>query len=609
MTFDSKTYIIDLIIQLNLNNMDDATRARLEDLQKKHVATSDQEAWHPGALTPKLDKQEPGTGTSTYRYTGDTVGAPGVVVPNAENSLDEIYGKLVKILRDVAADNELMADSKVKAFVDDFYGTGLTVEPYASQTIPPTDAAEIGTYIANGTNLGQLAIGTGIKESDLGKLQTALLATPPTYSTNPKVLKTFNDFLVGLYNWNDNGGRRPLPDMAHFPTALGGTAGIDYNGVLTVRDTINTPVPPTNTQKTQLGAGIEKMFGKLVANDKLREKVLSKDEDGDITRWINAGLDKSNYKTGDNALEPKYDDRKTFWDNAKSKIKDFYNDTLGKLSQKHTRHKYQTDARYIVAGLIDKGVKPTDGTAKILNTLDAIMGGLPNPVQDKAKKIKTFFEKHSKQKYFQQALHDGDQMRQLVQEIAKEASRGDGIDMQSAEVALEMLAVMRYTMTTSSIRDKMYKAQVTIFSDPAMSYNKGPFKHISAAVDGVIRGIMLGAFEIGNLAKNAINEHGVKFGRGKGRLDKRITESPDYADDDKRAKMEYLFGFWDNVNTSTNTKDYNILARHSEVQKDADKPAGVPSITNPITGATIDNPTKQQKQTIDWLTQNHIGRD
>ena len=35
MAFETKNFIIDLARQLNLNNMDDATRARLEDLKKK----------------------------------------------------------------------------------------------------------------------------------------------------------------------------------------------------------------------------------------------------------------------------------------------------------------------------------------------------------------------------------------------------------------------------------------------------------------------------------------------------------------------------------------------------------------------------------------------
>ena len=597
MTFDSKTYIIDLIIQLNLNNMDDATRARLEDLQKKHVATSDQEAWHPGDPIPKLDEQEPGTGTSTYRYTGDTVGAPGVVVPNAENSLDEIYGKLVKILRDVSQDKDLMEDDKVKGFVDTFYGVGKAVEPYA--VAPITGANNIGDYIR--TNMRVFAAKFGVKESDLDKLQNALRATPPTYTTDSKLLDTFDKVLLGIYNWDDNAGRNPLPTP--IPTELG-TGAYDRT-ILDIRDQINTPVPPTNTQKTQLGAGIEKMFGKLVANDKLREKVLSKDEDGDITRWINAGLDKSNYKEGDNALSPKYDDRKNAFERAKDKIKKNYIDTLGKLNEKHTRHIYSTNARYIVEQLIKKEVKPIDGTKKILETLDAITGELPNPVQSQVKWMKETLSKMKGTKFFEQALEDGDQMRQLVEEVVKAAVH-DG-KMEEARVTLETLAVMRYTITSSAVRDKLKKTEVSIFSDPKLSINKGPMQYLTSALDKVIKTGMMAAFEVGNLAKNAIKEYGVKFGHGEGRLDKRVTDSADYADAAKKAQMQELFAFWDFVNSSANSKDYNIFRKHSNVQKSADTPT-TGSVTNSLTGEVIDEPTEQRRRFIEWMNANNIGR-
>ena len=698
MAFDSEKFIIDLVRQLNINNMDDARYERLKDLQKKKVATPEQNSWERGVSLPPINATTPGANPGdpdTYTYTGEDVTT--TTTPPSTNDLKDLYEKIQGMLYEVSEDTELMKDKKVSGFVNDYYGSGKAVANLQYiPTISDIEAQNLGDYIQNNISNILMPLGMTEQEKDLKKLAKALLDSPPTYTNKTKYIETLQSFLVHLYNCDklgdlpaglpgflqiekpledtdannigdyidsnivdieastgirqsylrdlanrmktgssldyhtdtrvynilkllldkaNNGEIFPSPPPALFDQAerilnyVPGQINLDRQKIQKLRTDIETVTAPTAPQLDSFYTDLEPMLNKLVTNDKLREKLFTK-APNDLRGWFNDGFEKSNYKTGDNALAPKYEDRKTFWANAKSKVKDFYNDTLGKLSQKHTRHKYQTNARYIVAGLIDKGVKPTDGTAKILNTLDAIMADLPSPVQDQVKKIKTFLNKHAKTKYFTQALHDGDQMRQLVQEIAKEASRGDGIDMQSAEVALEMLAVMRYTLTTSSIRDKMYKAQVTIFSDPAMSYNKGPLKHFSNMVDGVIRGTMLAAFEVGNLAKNAINEHGVKFGQGKDRLDKRIIDSPDYRDHpDRRAKMEYLFGFWDNVNTSTNTKDYNILARHSEVQKDADKPAGVPSITNPITGATIDNPTKQQKQTMEWLSQNHIGRD
>ena len=167
------------------------------------------------------------------------------------------------------------------------------------------------------------------------------------------------------------------------------------------------------------------MLETLIKKDKLRDKILSKDKDGDITFWINKGLNKTNYKTGDHALAPKFTDRKQFWDNAKKKVNDWYTDTLGKLGSKHKRHIYQTDARHIVDELIKKGVKPTDGTGKILETLDAIRGELPNPVQKQMDWIKDTLKPMSKTSFFKEALRDGDQMNVLVSEIIKAAAHDD----------------------------------------------------------------------------------------------------------------------------------------------------------------------------------------
>ena len=75
MALDNKRFIIDLAKQLNLNNMDDATRARLEDLKTRHVATTKQQGWDPTA-TPPL-------------YTDPAYGGAGV------RDLEEIYNKLL----------------------------------------------------------------------------------------------------------------------------------------------------------------------------------------------------------------------------------------------------------------------------------------------------------------------------------------------------------------------------------------------------------------------------------------------------------------------------------------------------------------------------------
>ncbi len=588
MALDSKQFIIDLAKQLNLNNMDDATRARLKDLKDKGVATTKQQGWDPTAKPPL--------------YTAGAYG--GAVV----GDLKEIYNKLAVVLRDMYADEELRERTPAtKKFLDKFYGAGKAVESYESAGISPKEAKDIGKYITK--NLSSLAAGTGVSERDLKSLADTLTPTPPTYANNAKSLKTLNTFLLGLYNWNNMGGARPIPNT-DLPDCFKAGGVIDYDKILAVRERINTPKDPIDPQLKRLRDNINDLFGQLVSNEKLFEKFSSKDEDGDLTKWIQRGIDDTNYKTGDHALTPKYKDRKQFWDDAKKKINDWYTDTLGKLESKHKRHIYQTNARYIVDELIKKGVKPTDGTGKILETLDAIRGELPNPVQKQLDWIKDTLTPMSKTSFFKDALRDGDQMNTLVSEIIKAAAHDD--KEKEAMVALEMLAVMRYTLTTSSVRDQLQKTEFKLLSDPNLSFNKGNsfMQSFTSAIDKTLKFGMMAAFEVGNLAKNAIKQQGLKYGKGKDSLNSRITDSVQYkAGGDKQKMMERLFGFWNIVNSSANTKDYNIFKRHEKVQEAADnKVTGNVSVTLAGAPTKLEYKTEQERRYLEYLRANNIGR-
>ena len=73
--------------------------------------------------------------------------------------------------------------------------------------------------------------------------------------------------------------------------------------------------------------------------------------------------------------------------------------------------------------------------------------------------------------------------------------------------------------------------------------------------------------------------------------------------------MEELFGFWDFVNSSANTKDYNIFQRHSNAQKKQDA-INKDKITVNLTAGSLDleHNTNQQKQFLEYLRDNNIGR-
>ena len=178
-------------------------------------------------------------------------------------------------------------------------------------------------------------------------------------------------------------------------------------------------------------------------------------------------------------------------------------------------------------------------------------------------------------------------------------------------MALEMLAVMRYTSTTSSVRDELKKMDFTIFGDPNLSFNKDN-KFIHSFMQGIDWALKLGTmavFEVANIAKNKINQRGLKFQKGTEKLDKRIKENTAYKQTDKQQQIEFLMGFWNAVNNSIVSKDYNILKKHSNVQKAADKEVSS-KIPIKLAGATkdIEYKTEQQKKIYQYINQHNVGR-
>ena len=599
MALETENFIIDLSRQLNLNNMNDAQRARLQDLKDKKVATKDEQSWVPGEKLPTITDKENGE----YKYSTDTQKAPEA------KDLEDLYKALVVIFRDLAADTDLSAEDPVKSFLADFYGPNKAVEPFEiKQPTTQNDAEDIAKYIE--TNLRDFVAffarsGGTLKAKDLSGLAKKL--RDGTYTTDAKAVKNLQTFVSSLSSFARYDDAEKLPGK-DFPPCFGTAhndkiVSFDFDTVNKIYDnTEELRIPP---DLTPLQNGVNNLFRKLVTDEKLREKFSSKDSDGQITKWINKGLSKSNYKD----LAPLYKDKKTFWKNAKEKLKKHYNDTLGKFKQKHNRHIYSTNARYIVAELIKKGVKPTDGTEKILGTLDAIKGNLPTPVKKQLDWCKETLSKFKDQDFFKNALRNGKQMNTLVMEIIKEAAHNG--KKNEAKVLLEMLSVMRYTSTTSSMRDKLYKEEFVLFSDPKLSVNKDN-KYIQWAtkfLDKTIKFGTIAAFEITNFAKNKINERGLKFKKGAEKLDKRIKDSVEYKVNDRQAIMEELMGFWNAVNNSWVSKDYNLFKKHSTVQKAADQERKE-KITIRLAGNNrdIDAKTEQEINVYEYIQRNNVGR-
>ena len=129
------------------------------------------------------------------------------------------------------------------------------------------------------------------------------------------------------------------------------------------------------------------------------------------------------------------------------------------------------------------------------------------------------------------------------------------------------------------------------------------------ALDRTLKFGMMAAFEVGNFAKNSIKQQGLRFGKGKESLDERISKSNEYKDTEKQKIIEKLMGFWNEVNSSANTKDYKILSSHKAQQQAADKPT-TGTITVNLAGSPtgLTYKTEQEKRYLEYLRDNNIGR-
>lgn len=551
MAFDTKQYIIDLVKQLNLRHMDEPRRAQLKAWQKDGRATGKQKKWNPDALLPSCDDAQYGT-------------AP------TEDELKEIYQELLELMRALQLDSSLSDSKDVKDFFKDFYGAGKVIEPYKIKALDNTvKDALVGYLKDNKSDLARFFKNNDqISAKKIDELIAAL--DNDSYQKNVHVQQTLQTILEEIdyaMQWGSgrvpdkNGalGTLPIDDVLEkLKTPEVSTVPGNLLGLVTGRDS-------DGKINARSDGKLDNLFDRIVTNDKLREAVVARG--GDVAKWVSKGMAESNYKDGTDRVPPKIADKKRLFGRATNAVSGYYNNTWGKLFDKHKRHVYSTDARFVVEALFKANIKPTDGLGKVVEKLDDIANSQPGPVAKQVKWMKETLEPMSKTTQFKEALTHGGQMQKVVSDVIAAAAHDGSEDaMQAAQMTLETLAMMQSTMVTSGVREELYKMDFTIFSDPSMSFNKGAMGIVTKALDKTLRFATLAAYEVGNFVANAIKKTGGKIKKDK------IKQAAGQALSDEEMRRIELQVFWNFINSNANT-DVNIFKRHFKKQNAADEKA------------------------------------
>lgn len=215
------------------------------------------------------------------------------------------------------------------------------------------------------------------------------------------------------------------------------------------------------------------------------------------------------------------------------KLKEWKADTYKNVFEKYKllqgdRLYYSPQAANIVEALDGAGIKPTDG----LTGITKAAGKIKKALLEKSASAAGHFEWLNKTlehiekvmpNAYEGALRKGPLLHAVIEELIVCAVRDGKIE--EAKSAMEVISVCKYGLTTSKIMDKLSKEEVTIFSDPKLSFNNNEFtKVFGAAMDKTIGTMLkLSGYAI-TAVGNTINKTRSQF---KGHRGKRIQSEVD----------------------------------------------------------------------------------
>lgn len=322
----------------------------------------------------------------------------------------------------------------------------------------------------------------------------------------------------------------------------------------------------------------------LYSETKIRE-VFAANDNGKISKHLDEALAKTDYanKESKDYVPPKRTEELTLKQQISNWVSDTYEDYLKKyVTLRGDRQFFSPEAKLIVKAIDGAKIKPTDGLEKVLNESKKIKDNLiyKSPAATDAFE---YFEKvmgelkSTMGKTFAGALKNGRQMRAVIEEMALHAVRNGKV--KEAKVAMEVISVLKYGITTSRVMDAIKKEPMTVFSDKSLSWNKNKgVQFVTQAIDKGIKTAFMGVGYGVTMIGNKIRLSGRKF-HGKS---KRLSSARDALNAQNDAAHIAAQNERRDIEAQRNTIESNLEARRRTGPDEAALEADIANIETEI---------------------------
>lgn len=542
--------------------------------------------------------------------------------PNFEEDWKKLYYSCQKTLQSMYENKKhsvgISSDYNpaTQGFIDRWFGDDTKTFTYATATSESAGVfKDLATFLKSNPELTSRFTKNlpHIFETDKDFEKFCSKLEKEEYNKDPAFKEKLRAVIQYIRDYGPESGSDEHQDTRLWPRGVGYTMGSTAPGsypVIQLGSTLESIKGPTATLNSDpdnwyeildLKKHIEwfqtdyvKLFDEILTNSVIRAKFLEKAEDP-IAVALQTAITDTDYenKESDDFVPVKLTDSKNWYQRLKKWKNDTYENYFRRFTNpsRGTRLFFSPHSQNIIKGFDKAGIKPTDGLDGILQKKDDaklknIIGSDPNT----RKHFDWFTKKLEELKKetpddFEGALRDGSHLQKLVINIIIMASKDKKMD--EAMTALEVLSVAKYGLLCSRTFNKIQEAtkDLKILSDDKLSFNKGPVKDFTKAIDNLvgltIRGVATGA----TCLRNFVSHRRTKIDRYIGKyknLNERYKQwqQEDQADHQKQQnsnavhKVETILADLDNPLRSLTSTPYKTQVQINKDNIGADDKPG-----------------------------------